>query len=619
MIYLNFLYLIIAISLFSTIPASENALFSLPQALVAQGFILWVLWFLNKSQFGRIGQALHRQDLSVEEASRYFSSRINIQIVITIFCFAVEIFVFDLKGIFTRVPLLGLSETFVNLAGMAYFLLQLAFIWYWGFRSMGDTLDIGRSAGDYIRANVKFNLAIVVPWLLFTLLLDLLSLIAAPAINRMMDSALFQVGLFALFLVIMVLFTPLLVTYLWDCKPLQSGPLREAVLSLCREQNIAFREIMSWDALNRGLLTAGVMGLFRRSRYLLLTPRLTHMLNQDELLGVVSHEIGHVKKKHLFYYMLFFLGFLILSMGTIDRSIKLFINSRLGFSLLIGPDGAVNVSSLSFFSVFISLFLFVFYFRFIFGYFMRNFERQADAYCFKAGIDPRALISSFMKLGVVLGDDGNKSNWHHYNIAQRIDFLQRCVADPQVAARHDRKVKRMVKIFVLALVLFTVLIFNPYASRLDNALDYRLMANVLQERIAKEPANAQLYMLLGVVYYQEEKWALARKAYETSLELNYSQPEVLNNLAWLLVKCPDRKYRDYKRSLELAEEAVKLAQSAHIYDTLAEGYLANGQYKEAVAASARALQLADEDREYLENQLEKMKKLYLENKSVLRI
>ncbi len=619
MIYINFLFFIIAIALFSTAPLTENSMFTLPQDLLALLVVLWAFWHFNRYHFKTIRETFDKGNINVEEAKKYFFNRINIHIIIAIFIFAVELFVFDLKVFLARIPLLGNSETFINAAGLSFFLLQLAVIWYWGYRAMGDVLEIGKSPANYIRANVKFNLAIVLPWLVFSFFIDILSLIDSPWLDQMMNSALFQVILFALFLIMMALFAPVFITFLWDCKPLPEGELKESITSFCRAEGIGFRKIMSWNAMNRGLVTAGVIGLFRPFRYLLLTPQLMDMLTSEEILGVVSHEIGHVKKRHLLYYLLFFMGFVILSVGTIDRFIKVLLNSRFGFTLVISPDGSVNTAALSFLTVFVSLFLFVVYFRYIFGFFMRNFERQADLYCFSAGLDPNLLISSFMKLGVTLGDDGKKSNWHHYNIAQRIDFLRKSIDNPALVGQHDKKVRRVLRIFVALLILFTLVSFNPYANRLDKALDFNLMANVIEERIEKEPVNHQLYSLLGAVYYELEKWGPAKKAYQASLKLHYNQPEVLNNLAWLLVKCPEKKYRHHKLALQLAEDAIKLQEAAHIWDTLAESYLANKMYKRALAASIRAVEIAKENRKYYKDQVEKMKKMYQENKSITRI
>ncbi|MCJ7833589.1 MAG: M48 family metalloprotease [Deltaproteobacteria bacterium] len=61
------------------------------------------------------------------------------------------------------------------------------------------------------------------------------------------------------------------------------------------------------------MLTAGVMGLVKRFRYLLITPALLDLLEPEELMGVVAHEIGHIRKRHLLFYLGFFAGYVLLA------------------------------------------------------------------------------------------------------------------------------------------------------------------------------------------------------------------------------------------------------------------------------------------------------------------
>ena len=249
---------------------------------------------------------------------------------------------------------------------------------------------------------------------------------------------------------------------------------------------------------------------------------------------------------------------------------------------------------------------------------MRNFERQADIYCFKTGIGPTPMISSFMKLGVAVGDDGKKSNWHHFSISQRIDFLRKCEADPGEIKRHNKKVNRSLILFFTALLLFAVVIvpFNSAPEWPSETSQYNYLVKVLEKKRELDPNNPALHQMLGELYYQLEKWEPAKKSYEVSLDLNSQQPNVLNNLAWLLLKCPREDLRDHKSALKLALAAARLQEASHIYDTLSESLLANGMYKEAVAASEKALEFPYGDRKYLKDQLKKMKKALLESKAI---
>ncbi|MCI0470526.1 MAG: M48 family metalloprotease [Candidatus Aminicenantes bacterium] len=607
MIYANLIYFMAAIVIFSAAPLSQNT--ALPDAVDLAGIVLllWLFWILNKSHFTNIKERFIKKTIDIEEAKRYFSIRSNIHFIIAVFLFAVEIFLFDLKTLLTRNPVIGSSEALTAISGLIVFMSHLVIIWHWAFRAMGDVLDIGESTRDYILSNVKFNLVIVMPWLLLSFLMELVSLIDTPWMNMLQNSGLIII----LFLFLIAIVAPFLIIFLWDCKPLAQTELKESIRALCESRQVKFRDIMSWGALNKTLITAGVVGLIARCRYLLITPQLLKLLDKEEILAVVSHEMGHVKKRHLLFYLFFFIGYVVLGFVVFNRLVIFLVGSEFGLAAFVTRDG-LDMGVINTYLVFLMFILFAVYFRFVFGYFMRIFERQADTYCFDTGIGPNPMISSFMKLGVSLKEDSNKPNWHHYNIAQRIDFLRQCSADPTRIKQHHRKVKRSLIVFFSVMLISGVLIV-PFAGGPEWPSEqayYNFLVKVFEKKIAHSPSDPLLHTTLGMLYGELEKWRPAKHAYETSLKLNYNQPEALNNLAWLLLKCPQKELLDHTRALKLARDAVRLGEAAaHIYDTLAESLLANGLYKEALAAAEKAAALAKENRQYYKDQLKKMKQL----------
>jgi Zn-dependent protease with chaperone function len=606
MIYTNFLIFIAAIAVYATASISDQTVVSPVLGVYGILFALLVFWNFNRYKFMKLRRQLQDEEIGINEAKRRFHNTINLHVIFSIFFFAVEIYGFELKRLLVGTPLLGSLETYVNAAGLAFFMLHLGFVWYWAHKAMGNSLDLGKSAGSYIRSNIKFNIVIVIPWLLFILVLDLVQTFAPGFQQQMAESMLLQVAFFGLFLLVVSIFAPVLIVRLWDCKPLEDIELRETIAAFCRSQGVKFKGIMSWNALNGGLTTAGVIGLFAPFRYLMLTPDLMRLLDRDELLGVVSHEVGHVKKKHLFYYLIFFLGFAVLSIGIIQYIMVVVF--------LFAPESLVVPEFFNYFSIFIPIVLLIVYFRFIFGYFMRNFERQADTYCFESGVDPNHLVTSFMKLGVHVGDDGKKSNWHHYNISQRIGFIRDCMANPGEIKKHNRKLKRSLAVFsTLLLVVSTLSFYMP--SQLNN----QMIEKAILQRIEEEPENPRLYSMLGQVSFQLEKWPEVKSAYEKALDLDYNQSDVLNNLAWLYLTCPDQQIHNPRRALELAQDAVKLEQRAHTLDTLAEAYFQNSMYKEAYLAAHHAYLRATENLKYFKKQLKKMQKYYNTFKKMIKI
>ena len=223
-----------------------------------------------------------------------------------------------------------------------------------------------------------------------------------------------------------------------------------------------------------------------------------------------------------------------------------------------------------------------------------------------------------MKLSTAVGDDGKKSNWHHFNIPQRIDFLRKCVADPGLIKQHDKKMKRLLQVFFSALLfsIYVMVSFGGGLKGLDQKDYLRYMEKVIEKRLILSPDDPELHSALGQVYYEQEKWPQAKKALKHSLDLKYRQPEVLNNLAWLLVTCPEKEILDPAEALKLAREAVKLREAPHIYDTLAEALQANEMYEEGVAAAEKAVELAKENRRFYKDQLEKKKERLRQSKTI---
>jgi len=82
----------------------------------------------------------------------------------------------------------------------------------------------------------------------------------------------------------------------------------------------------------------------------------------------------------------------------------------------------------------------------------------------------------------------------------------------------------------------------------------------------------------------------AETAYSKILELAPKSPLTLNNLAWLLATCPDAKFRDPGRAVELAKKAVALApKEGNHWNTLGVAHYRAGDWKAAIAALTKSM------------------------------
>jgi len=352
-------------------------------------------------------------------------------------------------------------------------------------------------------------------------------------------------------------------------------------------------------------LSAGVVGIAGIFRYLLLTPALLEAAKAEELEAVLAHELGHVKKHHLLLYLLLFMAFGTILQFGLETMLRGLMGSQFFLILLFGLGGAppALVPLVVGISLLITVFL---YFRFIFGFFMRNFERQADLYAYHVMGGAAPLVSMLEKIAWLSGDIRDRPNWHHFGIGQRIDYLKECEEGKRKPLWHEIKVYGALGVFALifAGVMVTTWQLGNY---LDSAVrpGAKLAEDFVSRKVAAEPNNPLWLHLRGDMLAGQGRYAEAVAAYEKSLSFQANNPEVLNNLAWLLLTAENKGWRDPVRALGLARRAAVISARSHILDTLAEALWQNGNSAEAVDAERRALEAARENREYYQGQLKK--------------
>ena len=348
------------------------------------------------------------------------------------------------------------------------------------------------------------------------------------------------------------------------------------------------------------------MGLVPGLRYILLTPAIIETMSISELEAVMAHEIGHVKKKHLLMYILLISGFSVIAGLLAEPLFYYSFSFEWVFQLLtsekMNPDTIVGlIVGVPF------LILLLLYFRFIFGYFIRNFERQADLYVIKILGSGRALISAFDRIAGTSGESKKKPNWHHFGIGERIDTLERCEKEPSIIDRQDKKVRRSLLIYMLILVSVAVLVKQVPTDEMAKNYQEKYIELDLLSRVQNIEDKALWFQLVGDLMINRQMEQRALVAYNKALEINPGNPVVLNNLAWLLLTSEDSTLRDPLRALILAQRAVLRNSKAHVLDTLATAYWANGLVEEAIRTEMEALSGATSQREFYREQIEKFR------------
>jgi Zn-dependent protease with chaperone function len=403
-------------------------------------------------------------------------------------------------------------------------------------------------------------------------------------------------------------FGPVFIKTIWQCRPMEKGPGRSRIEAVCHMAGLRYADILIWDLFAGSMITAGVMGLVGKFRYILVTPALLGSLNDEELAAVILHEIGHVKHWHMLYYLVFFAGFIACNAVLYDPLMLLVLAGATYF-----PEpvfSGIDISQVH--SVLMGAILicfFIVYFRFVFGFFMRNFERQADLYLFRFFPNAFPLIRTFYKIGAISRQDMERPNWHHFSIGQRIRFLEKCQENSALIAHHHRRVRRMIGVAVIGLISVVGFGYHLSYGQFKPGIDNFVTGRLVLEQLKMDPENADLHVVAGDFHYASQNFIQAIAAYESAIGINSNHVHALNNLAWLLATCPVTEIQDPGRALNLAGRAVGLApQSPFVQDTYAEALFANHRVAEAVSAARKALELARDRQNYYQNQVRRFQR-----------
>ncbi len=543
---------------------------------------------------GRAGNAFSALDRAVARQ----------QVLAIVLC-GYYLYVLDVKSWLSLVSPVGQVPTLGALVFMGGFYLHLAVAWAFAHQPYRRIHPSPVSRSTYVRSNLELSLPLLIPWLSISLLLDLFWLLPLPRAHRFLDTLWGQAAFLLVFLVPMVVFTPALVPRFWNCKPLPPGPERERMEAMVRRAGVSFRQILLWPLFGGNMVTAGVLGLVARFRYLLVTRALLQVATPQELDAVLAHEIGHVKRRHLIFYTVFFLGYFLLLTALLMPwpYLEFFLALRFQGLFLAGDSGL--------FSVIFLIASFVLYFRFAFGFFMRNFEREADLYVFELMESPVPLITCLQKISAVSGRPLEERNWHHFGLGERVAFLERALADPGAIRGHLRKLRRSMAAF--AVLLAALASGALYLSRAPVLPRYLLADTERRSQHLSGIEAAGTFAFLGDLLLTRDRPEEAIQAYGKALNLIPTLPEVENNLAWTLATAQDPALRDSRRALVLAQDAARQTPMPHVLDTLAEAQHANGLHQEAMETEQMALdaarRLGDSSMvPYYREQLEKFRK-----------
>lgn len=114
------------------------------------------------------------------------------------------------------------------------------------------------------------------------------------------------------------------------------------------------------------------------------------------------------------------------------------------------------------------------------------------------------------------------------------------------------------------------------------------------EAIRINPNKSNAYACRGRAFFFKGEYASAIKDLNKVIEIDPNEDNAIGSLAWVFATCPDGKYRDGKKGVELATKACELTKwkDYDSLDILAAAYAETGDWKNAVKRENEAIELA---------------------------
>ncbi len=314
------------------------------------------------------------------------------------------------------------------------------------------------SAWQYVTAQFRLQvLSLALPILLIVLLRDLALLLC-----RLLHVHIGKIGDFENWVLlpaaaIVYLLAPRLMRLVLNTRPLGDSPLRRRLEDICRRMNIRYRDILLWQT-QFSMGNAAVIGVLPRMRYVLLSDLLLETMSDRQIEAVFAHEVGHIVHRHMIWYVVFFVGLTLASVGLaglLNTSL-----AHLPWLHRVHPDLLqMIVSALGMlFSVFV-----------LFGFISRRFERQADVFAARmmqsgwsdqfqrsSHVGPEGadvFVSALQRVATVNNIPVRARSWCHGSIGSRMDYLRGMSGDPAHTRLFDDAMRRLYATIMAVLIL----------------------------------------------------------------------------------------------------------------------------------------------------------------------
>lgn len=260
---------------------------------------------------------------------------------------------------------------------------------------------------------------------------------------------------------------PWMIRLLLGLKPLPEGLLRDRLMATARRLDFRCSDILVWNT-RQGMANAMVIGIVPWLRYVIFTDRLLDEFQGPEIEAVFGHEIGHIKHRHMQFYLVF----LLLSMATLGIVVGVVLSLITGVpsteSAEVLAEASLIPASRQYLEIFPMMAVLLVYVVLVFGFLSRRCERQADIYgcravscgetgCYEHSTEtmptstpsylcPRGILTFIQALekvaflnGISRDKPGFLQSWQHSTIAKRVEFLHSIIVQPEIEPRFQKR------------------------------------------------------------------------------------------------------------------------------------------------------------------------------------
>lgn len=197
--------------------------------------------------------------------------------------------------------------------------------------------------------------------------------------------------LISIFSIFMNLFYAKLIVPIFNKQtPLEKGSLRDKIEIYAKKAGFKLENIFVIDGSKRSTKANAYFSGFGKEKRITLYDTLISDLEEDEIVAVLAHEVGHYKKNHI----LFTLIFSVLSMGITLWLLSLFVGSSLFSEALGVSQPGFHIGLVVFGILYTPISELT---GLLMNFISRRFEYQADDFA-KQTYEGGALISSLKKL-----------------------------------------------------------------------------------------------------------------------------------------------------------------------------------------------------------------------------